>query len=119
MLFSRLQTLNTIPSFLCLLFLALPVTALADPPVDRKQAAPREILLAELAEDDGVEDVEYSEPRRKAGKVPAPMPNSTPENAAPKPKPVLKPKKVAPNIDLKEIAPAPAPTRAPPAGRYR
>jgi predicted deacylase len=110
MLFSRLQTPTIIKALLCLLMLAIPAAAMADPPANRKQAAPaREILLAELAEDENVEDVEHSEPRRKAGKAPARLAGSTAENAAPKPKPVPKPKKVAPNIDLKDVAPAPAP----------
>ncbi len=110
MLFSRLQTPTVIKPLLCLLMLAIPAVAMADPPANRKQAAPaREILLAELAEDENVEDVEHSEPRRKAGKAPARLAGSTAENAAPKPKPVPKPKKVAPNIDLKDVAPVPAP----------
>jgi predicted deacylase len=111
MLFSRLQTLTNIRPLLCLLMLAIPASvAMADPPSNRKQMAPtREILLAELAEDESVEDVEHSEPRRRAGKALAPVADSTLENAAPKPKPARKPKKVAPNIDLKDVAPAPVP----------
>tara|TARA_R110002110_G_scaffold5182_10_gene26713 strand:+ start:53728 stop:55176 length:1449 start_codon:yes stop_codon:yes gene_type:complete len=114
MLFSRLHKLTDIKSFLCLLMLAVPAVTMADPPADKKQVkAAREILLAELAEDESVEDVEQSEPRRKAGKAPVPAADAAPENPKPKPaatpKPKPKPKKVAPNIDLKDVAPAPAP----------
>lgn len=112
MLFSRLHKLNDIKSFLCLLMLAVPAVTMADPPADRKQVkAAREILLAELAEDESVADVEQSEPLRKAGKAPAPAADAAPENPKQKPASTAKPKpkKVAPNIDLKDVAPAPTP----------
>jgi predicted deacylase len=110
MLFSRLQKLTEFKSFLCLLMLAVPAVTLADPPADKKQVkAAREILLAELAEDESVEDVEQSEPLRKARKAPAPAIDAAPESPKPKPAPTPKPKKVAPNIDLKDVAPAPTP----------
>ncbi|WP_417515400.1 succinylglutamate desuccinylase/aspartoacylase domain-containing protein [Marinobacter sp.] len=110
MLFSRLQTLTRLQPVLCLLMLAMPAIVMADPPADRKQVKPaREILLAELAEDENVEDVEHSEPRRNTGKAHGPVTDVAPENPTPKPKPAIKPKKVAPNIDLKDVAPAPTP----------
>jgi len=109
--FFKLQSLTNIPASLCLMMLALPNLAQADPPADSNQpAASQEILLAELAEDESVADVEQSEPRRKGGQATAPKAGSTPEIAAPKP--ATKPKKVAPNIDLKEVAPAPTPEPA-------
>ncbi|WP_417544745.1 succinylglutamate desuccinylase/aspartoacylase family protein [Marinobacter sp.] len=114
MLFSMLHKLTDIKSFLCLLMLAVPAVTMADPPADKKQVkAAREILLAELAEDESVEDVEQSEPLRKARKASAPAADAAPENPKPKPaptpKPKPKPKKVAPNIDLKDVALAPTP----------
>ncbi|WP_227515436.1 succinylglutamate desuccinylase/aspartoacylase domain-containing protein [Marinobacter salinus] len=62
-----------------------------------------EMLVAELAEDENVEDVEQSEPRKTA-KPPKTKPLTSTVSQAPKPKPA---KKVAPNIDLKDVAPAP------------
>ncbi|MDO6822210.1 succinylglutamate desuccinylase/aspartoacylase family protein [Marinobacter sp. 1_MG-2023] len=110
MLFSRLRTLTHIKPVFCLLMLTIPAVAMADPPTDKKQVGPaREILLAELAEDESVEDVEHSKPRHPTGDVQVPANEAAPESPAPKPEPVLKPKKVAPNIDLKDVAPAPAP----------
>lgn len=109
--FFKLQSLTNFPASLCLMMLTLPALAQTDPPADSKQApASQEVLLAELAEDESVADVEQSEPRRKAGQATAPKAGSTPEIVAPKPVP--KPKKVAPNIDLKEVAPAPTPEPA-------
>jgi len=112
--FYRLKMLTDIRTFLCLLILAIPpASVLADPPASKKQQeSSREILLAELAEDEDVEDVERSEPLRGAGtSLPAPLPGPTLRKTAPKPAlpPQASPKKVAPNIDLKEVAPAPAP----------
>ncbi|RBW49236.1 succinylglutamate desuccinylase/aspartoacylase family protein [Marinobacter sp. F3R11] len=112
MLFYRLQMLTDIRTFLCLLMLVIcPASVLADPPVSKKQEeASRVILLAELAEDEDVEDVVRSEPRRSV-EAPAPLTGPTPEEPAPKAAqpPQAEPKKVAPNIDLKEVAPVPAP----------
>lgn len=77
----------------------------------------KEVLIAELAEDESVEDVENSEPRkssaaRSSGDKTEQKGNqektSPPESAKPESE---KPKKVAPNIDLKEIAPVPEPPR--------
>ncbi|MBK1886565.1 succinylglutamate desuccinylase/aspartoacylase family protein [Marinobacter sp. DY40_1A1] len=90
----------------------MPAVSLADPPGKSVQtSATQEILLAELAEDENVEDVEHSEPRRSPTEAPTPEVIPAAEEAAPVPKPKrsAKPKKVAPNIDLKEVAPAPTP----------
>lgn len=106
--FSKLQSLTNIPVSVCLMMLVLPVIAQADPSdAGKKVVSVQEILLAELAEDESVADVEQSEPRRNAGKAPAPKADSKLETIAPPQAP--KPKKVAPNIDLKEVAPAPTP----------
>jgi len=112
MLFYRLKMLTALTTPFCLLMLALPAVSLADPPVSKAQTpAAQEILLAELAEDENVEDVEHSEPRRSSPEAPAPdvVPAAEEVTPAPKPKRSSKPKKVAPNIDLKEVAPAPTP----------
>ncbi len=115
MLFSRLQTLTNTWFFLSLL-LVLPTLAMAESSVAKTEATlTREVMLAELAEDESVEDVEQSKPLRKADSAQTPLAGSTPEKPAPaaepasKAQPRLMPKKVAPNIDLKDIAPAPAP----------
>ncbi|MGO1500671.1 MAG: succinylglutamate desuccinylase/aspartoacylase family protein [Marinobacter sp.] len=110
MLFLKLQTLTNISVSLCLLMLALPTVAQEDPPTDKQQETPSQvILLADLAEDESVSDVEQSQPRRSSRKAPLPAPEAepAPENAAKKPTPLLEPIIVAPNIDLKEVAPAP------------
>ncbi|MGO1660049.1 MAG: succinylglutamate desuccinylase, partial [Marinobacter sp.] len=118
MLFSKLQTLTSTVAALSLLMLARPTIVQAAPPAEKEKATlARELLLAELAEDESVEVVERSEPRRQTDKAPAPSVDSGPEESAPeknaeKPKPALKPIKVAPNIDLKEVAPAPTPEPA-------
>ncbi|MDX1599590.1 MAG: succinylglutamate desuccinylase/aspartoacylase family protein [Marinobacter sp.] len=73
-----------------------------------------EVLIAELAEDESVEDVENSEPRRGVQVKPAGKANK--ESAQKEEPPTTdqpgsamveskKTKKVAPNIDLKEVAP--------------
>ncbi|MBS8239873.1 succinylglutamate desuccinylase [Marinobacter lipolyticus] len=67
-----------------LAFVAAPVTA------EQQSSKTGDVLVAELAEDENVEDIEHSEPRRAPEEVKAP-------------------KKVAPDIDLKEIAPVPPP----------
>ena len=73
-----------------------------------------EILVAELAEDESVEDVENSEPRKGARVKPARKEDSDqrdePSGAAQHDSSETeaeKTSKVAPNIDLKEVAPVP------------
>ncbi|WP_298451889.1 succinylglutamate desuccinylase/aspartoacylase family protein [uncultured Marinobacter sp.] len=112
MLFYRLKMLTALTPPFCLLMLALPSVSLADPPKSSGQnPVIQEILLAELADDENVEDVERSEPRREPPDTPSveAVPAAEEAAQAPKPKRSPKPKKVAPNIDLKEVAPAPTP----------
>lgn len=110
MLFLKLQTLTNTIATACLLMLAGPAMAQTDTPAEKaKDTTAQEVLLAELAEDESVEVVERSEPRRQANTLPAPETGPAPEKEAEKPKPTPKPKKVAPNIDLKEVAPVPVP----------
>lgn len=106
MLFSKPQTLTT--TALCLLMLAPVAMAQTNSSAEKEQAT-REILLAELAEDESVEVVERSEPRQPTNKLPTPEVDPAAEKGAEEPKPTPKPKKVAPNIDLKEVAPVPTP----------
>lgn len=70
-----------------------------------------EILIAELAEDESVADVEQSEPRQDARTADADRKAQDKEPPAKDDPPVKEPsvKVVAPNIDLKEVAPVPEP----------
>lgn len=106
MLFYRPQALTALSITLSTLLLVLPSMTLAEPSGDnsKSKAQPsQDALLAQLAEDENVEDVERSEPLQEAHTED----NPPVKKAKPKPKP--KAKKVAPNIDLKEVAPAPSP----------
>ncbi|WP_144820812.1 succinylglutamate desuccinylase/aspartoacylase family protein [Marinobacter piscensis] len=107
MLLSRLQKPAGLSVTLCLYLLALPANVLAESSENTQQTqSSREILLAELAEDESVQDVEQSEPlqgSRTSGK------KTTPEIKSIQPEAAPTPNKVAPDIDLKEVAPAPAP----------
>ena len=72
------------------------------------------LLVADLAEDENVEDVEHSEPRRGSAQARA-QAETTSEQSSPQAPPVEapeaanKPREIAPNIDLKEVAPLPEP----------
>ena len=72
------------------------------------------LLVADLAEDENVEDVEHSEPRRGSAQARA-QAEATSEQGSPQEPPVEapeaanKPREIAPNIDLKEVAPLPEP----------
>jgi len=103
MLFHWLQKLTLARLLICLLLPAASVQVLADPP---KSVSKGQILIAQLAEDEEVEDVERSEPlaaskTRKATRQ-DPAPGVTGTEPVPAPEPVTK---VAPNIDLKEVTP--------------
>ncbi|KEF33092.1 hypothetical protein D777_00100 [Marinobacter nitratireducens] len=93
----------------CLLSGTLLVSLTTATQADENQAQKTKtgtVLVAELAEDESVEDIEQSEPRKAQSTKEAPEPKpsvnnrgqDTPDNPA---------KKVAPNIDLKEVAPPP------------
>jgi len=106
MLFYRPQALTALSITLSTLLLVLPSMTLAEPSGDnsKSKAQPsQDALWAQLAEDENVEDVERSEPLQDTHTED----NPPVKKAKPKPKP--KAKKVAPNIDLKEVAPAPSP----------
>jgi predicted deacylase len=68
-----------------------------------EKANKQEVLLAELAEDENVEDVERSRPRRTNGDTVKPVPEKIPQPEPGKDTPA--PKRVAPNMDLKEVTP--------------
>lgn len=102
MLFHWHQKLTLSRLFPGMLALCLPASVLADPPADTGTKT-SEILVAELAEDENVEDIEQSRPRKtRKPETAEPVTAAVGEKAKPKPA-----KKVAPNIDLKEVAPAP------------
>ncbi|MCK2150246.1 succinylglutamate desuccinylase/aspartoacylase family protein [Marinobacter alexandrii] len=69
-------------------------------------------MVAALAEDESVEDVEQSEPRVKESDAKSrSAKKQQAEKVASNPKPASQtPSKVAPNIDLKEVAPPPKPS---------
>ena len=107
MLFHGLHKLTWLPLMSGLLVLGLPAFAAAETTTSENDKTP-ETMVAALAEDENVEDVERSEPRADANSdaQPEPQPKTTAAQATPT-KPASK---VAPNIDLKEVAPAPEPT---------
>ncbi len=106
---------SRIPSFLLALAIALglvSVPALAENATADAtgEKSPNAVLVAELAEDEDVEDVERSEPLEStttdAQKQPEPAPDTDGEQQAAQEEPA---QRVAPNIDLKEVVPEPTP----------
>lgn len=88
-------------------------TVHANKPADSNNT---EMLVAELAEDESVEDVEQSEPLRasepkndsgKTGTSTKPNEQSTTRDKTPDPAVEPAVEEVAPNVDLKEVAPPP------------
>ncbi|MBY6034492.1 succinylglutamate desuccinylase/aspartoacylase family protein [Marinobacter daepoensis] len=112
MLQARLRHSTTSALTLLIVALATP-GALADVTVAKTKATT--LLVAELAEDESVEDIERSEPRRDSASEPArpPAPDvPAPVNTETSAIPADKPREIAPNIDLKEVAPLPEPEPA-------
>ncbi|WP_257900237.1 succinylglutamate desuccinylase/aspartoacylase family protein [Marinobacter sp. F4206] len=111
MLFHWQYTLTPLRLLACLMALGLPALAVAESSAEGtgKNADTR---VAVLAEDENVEDVEQSSPRRQGN---ASQTGSTAVSSDTKPAPTKSvqssgtkdAKKVAPNIDLKEVTPAP------------
>ncbi|MEP5322067.1 MAG: hypothetical protein ABJQ49_07340, partial [Marinobacter alexandrii] len=93
------------------LALALPVSVAAETTENKREKTP-ETMVAALAEDESVEDVEQSEPRVKESDAKSrSAKKQQAEKVASNPKPASQtPSKVAPNIDLKEVAPPPKPS---------
>src|SRR6056297_346161 len=106
MLFERLQK----PSPRILLiglvipWLSVPVLAETD---SAKAGKKSEVLIAELAEDESVEDVEQSAPLQTKGKDNKARQPEAPQGGAGIDTPSAGSRKVAPNIDLKQVAPPP------------
>lgn len=106
MLFERLQK----PSHRILLiglvmpWLSVPVLAEAD---SEKAGKKSEVLIAELAEDESVEDVEQSVPLQTKGQDSKVRKPQAPQGGAGIDTPSAGSRKVAPNIDLKQVAPPP------------
>lgn len=111
MLRARLRYSITSALTSSLLFLTTPA-ALAEASDTKADATA--LLVADLAEDENVEDVEHSEPRRGSAQARA-QAEATSEQGSPQEPPVEapeaanKPREIAPNIDLKEVAPLPEP----------
>lgn len=76
----------------------------ADDPEDDSKST--DVLVAQLAEDENVVDIERSEPRRSEGEKTVQVPATA-----------QTPKAIAPDIDLKEVAPLPEPEPAEDAGQ--
>jgi predicted deacylase len=104
MLFNRFNNLSY--TLLAGTLTAAALTA-AQPALADQEISDREVLVAELAEDESVEDVENSLPLREATPRTArknPSQDEPPEGAN-----TDEPAKVAPDIDLKDIATVPEP----------
>ncbi len=111
MLFRRHSVLTSTRLLPWALALALPVSVVAETADTERDKTP-ETMVAALAEDESVEDVEQSEPRVKESEAKSRSVNKPPaKDVASKPKPASQtPNKVAPNIDLKDVAPPPKPS---------
>jgi len=110
MLFPRHPQLTAFRLLPLALALALPVNLAAETSGKEHQGTP-ETMVAALAEDESVEDVEQSEPRvKEPGTQPRKDEKPSSAQATNTPKPATQtPNKVAPNIDLKDVAPPPKP----------
>ncbi|WP_286221153.1 succinylglutamate desuccinylase/aspartoacylase family protein [Marinobacter apostichopi] len=111
MLFRRLSVLTSTRLLPWALALALPVSVAAETAGSEGDKTP-ETMVAALAEDESVEDVEQSEPRvKEAGAKSGSAKTQPAKDVASTPKPASQtPNKVAPNIDLKDVAPPPKPS---------
>ncbi|MGF2734470.1 succinylglutamate desuccinylase [Marinobacter sp. DUT-1] len=102
---------------------SLPALAEDSPANSTSETAPKEVRVAELAEDEDVEDIEQSEPLESTTTETRTEPESGPDTGAKQQATQEEPaQKVAPNIDLKEVVPEPTPsatvtTPEPEAGR--
>ena len=104
MLFNRF---NNLPYTLLAGTLTAAALIAAQPALADQEISDREMLVAELAEDESVEDVENSLPLREAASRAARKNNS--QDEPPEEANTDEPAKVAPDIDLKEIATVPEP----------
>ncbi|WP_138438329.1 succinylglutamate desuccinylase/aspartoacylase family protein [Marinobacter alexandrii] len=111
MLFRKHSILTSTRLLPWALALALPVSVAAETTENKREKTP-ETMVAALAEDESVEDVEQSEPRVKESDAKSrSAKKQQAEKVASNPKPASQtPSKVAPNIDLKEVAPPPKPS---------
>ncbi|WP_228739367.1 succinylglutamate desuccinylase/aspartoacylase family protein [Marinobacter arenosus] len=104
-------TLTPFRPLACALALAVPAFVQAETSATDSEKSP-ETRIAVLAEDESVEDVEQSRPRETGDAAPNASETASASASGPKAADSAEPKskKVAPNIDLKEVAPAPEPT---------
>ncbi|QBM18728.1 hypothetical protein MARI_28700 [Marinobacter sp. JH2] len=119
MLFQRHHNRTTPTWFAYLVLSMTSVGAVADSQNSKADSEPPAPLVAQLAEDESVEDVVQSEPRHDTKKAssktkktaePDTTKKADAEPTATKPK---QPRKIAPNVDLKEVAPMPEPEPEP------
>ena len=85
-------------------WLSAPLLAETD---SAKASKKSEVLVAELAEDESVEDVEQSAPLQTKGQEHKSRKPEAPRGGAGVDTPSAASRKVAPNIDLKQVAPPP------------
>ena len=111
MLFPRHPQLTAFRLLPLALALTLPVSVAAESTGKESGKTPG-TMVAALAEDESVEDVEHSEPRvGEPSKQSRESEKTSSVEVAKTPKPATQtPNKVAPNIDLKDVAPPPKPT---------
>lgn len=110
MLFDASRTTSFLPALAAALGLAsLPVLAEDSSANAPGETAPKAVLVAELAEDEDVEDIEQSEPLDSTATEAEQEPDtdSDASEQAVREEPA---QRVAPNIDLKEVVPEPAPS---------
>jgi len=109
----RERTLHRLIPFMVAVFLPFPAfSAPPEFPLSADAIEAPEMVITELAEDEDVDDVEQSMPLRAAAtQTVAPAAEQSAEQ--PTKKKAGKAKKIAPNIDLKKVAPIPEPEPAP------
>ncbi|MDX1634467.1 MAG: succinylglutamate desuccinylase/aspartoacylase family protein [Marinobacter sp.] len=95
-----------IPALLAFTLALLPAPALAQPSGSQ---------LEEPGEDESVDDIEASVPRGQATLPPQPAPRPLPDWRTDVPGAPLGPPVIAPNLDLREVAPVPEPITTEPA----
>ncbi len=117
MLFQRCK--NSVSHHLIagLLVMLMPAASLAEAGNTQSKTLVASQLVSQLAEDENVEDVVHSEPRRSkakrienAGSESEEAPESATVTEKPAEASVATPREIAPNVDLKEVAPMPEPT---------
>ncbi len=118
MLFQRFNDCTTRSLAAGFIFALAPAITVAEPGNTPGSAMLTGQVVAQLAEDENVEDVVHSEPRRSKTKrqesAASAAQTETPDaNPVPVVEEVAQPRQIAPNVDLKEVAPMPEPEPEP------